>query len=328
MRQRVVVVVPEGGSMFEIATPLRVWGPDPSEPDWPAVDLITCGVRDGPAALATSSLVLDGLAPLTEHAPEADMLVVPTWPVDGRPVPAALVAALRAAAERGARVVGLCLGAFALAEAGLLDGRRAVTHWRYADELARRHPSVLVEQDPLYLDLGGIVTSAGSAAALDCCLHLVRRDHGAEAAAVVARSLVTAPHRTGGQSQFAAAAPLGVGDELIGAVVGTATARLAQLRSVADLAACSSLSRRSLERLFRDRLGVSPREWLCEQRVQQARRLLERTDLGVEEVAAAVGFGSPQALRRWFQAGLGVTPIEYRVAFRVPAEERRVTSGP
>lgn len=312
--QKVVVVVPQAGSMFEIATPLRVWGPDPAEPDWPDVDLVACGAEPGRAPLANAPLTLSGLAPLADHVADADVIVVPTWSLDGRRAPRALIDHLRGAHENGTRIVGLCLGAFALAEAGLLDGRSAVTHWRYADDLARRFPAVKVETDPLYLDLGDVVTSAGSAAALDCCLHLVRRDHGAAAAAVVARSMVTAPHRSGGQTQFAGPSPA-LPDDPVSAVLGTASRHLSDLRSVADLVARSGMSRRSLERLFRDRLGVSPGEWLAEQRVQEARRLLEQTDLGVEQVATAAGFGSAPALRRWFSQTLGVSPTAYRASF-------------
>ena len=328
MRQKVVVVVPDGGSLFEIATPLRVWGRDPGEPDWPDTELIACTAPAGPAGAAgrTGSagtalppLSLTGLAPFDAHTHDADTIIVPTWPVDDRPVPEALVSGLRAAHERGTRIVGLCLGAFVLAAAGLLDGHRAVTHWRYADEFARRFPAVRWERDPLYLDRGSVVTSAGSAAALDCCLHLVRTDHGADAAAIVARSMVTAPHRSGGQSQFAAVEPLGTADDRLGGLLGEVLADLREVRTVHDLVTRAAMSRRSLERLFRDRLGCSPRSWLIDQRVHRARTLLETTDLGVDAVAAGVGFGSPQTLRREFQQALGISPTGYRGHFRSPA---------
>lgn len=318
MRQKVVVVVPEGGSLFEIATPLRVWGADPGEPDWPPSELVACG--DGATAgLALAPLALAGLAPLAEHAPSADMIIVPTWPVDDRPVPPSLVAELQAAHQRGSRIVGLCLGAFAVAAAGLLDGHRAVTHWRYSEDFAARYPAVALERDPLYVDLGSVVTSAGSAAAIDCCLHLVRTDHGADAAALVARSLVTAPHRSGGQVQFAAVAPLSSSDGWLGGLLSGAVADLREVRSVADLVERAAMSRRTLERLFRDRLGCSPRAWLIDQRVQQARTLLETSDLGVESIADAVGFGSVQALRREFRSAMQVAPTAYRQAFRPSA---------
>lgn len=310
--------MPEDGSLFEIATPLRVWGRDPGEPDWPSTDLIACGTVDSRTNLATYPLSLGGLEKLAHHVPDADMVIVPTWPVDVRPVPRSLIEALRAAHARGSRVVGLCLGAFALAEAGLLDGHRAVTHWRYADDFARRFPSVALDRAPLYVDDGSVVTSAGSAAAIDCCLHLVRRDHGAEAAALVARSLVTAPHRSGGQSQFAAVPPLSTADDRLGGLLSSAAAEIRAVRSVADLVERSAMSRRSLERLFHDRLGSSPGSWLTAQRVQTARQLLEGTDLSVEAVADAAGFGSVQALRREFRLAVQVAPTTYRRAFRAP----------
>lgn len=318
MRQKIVVVVPEDGSLFEIATPLRVWGRDPGEPDWPDTELVACGTAQEQTNLANQPLTLGGLCALQDHVPDADMIIVPTWPIDVRPVPRSLLDALREAHTRGSRIVGLCLGAFALAEAGLLDGHRAVTHWRYADDFARRFPAVVLDRAPLYVDDGSVVTSAGSAAAIDCCLHLVRRDHGADAAALVARSLVTAPHRSGGQSQFAAVQPLSTADDRLGGLLSAAAADIRDVRCVADLVQRSAMSRRSLERLFHDRLGSSPGSWLTAQRIQTARELLEGSDLSVEAVAEAVGFGSVQALRREFKLTVQVSPTTYRRAFRAP----------
>lgn len=320
-RQKVVVVVPDGGSLFEIATPLRVWGPDPMESGWPAVDVTACGAGrsvTGPSGvdLAVPPLSLGGLQPLDEHIGAADMVIVPTWPVDGRPVPPELLTHLRAAAAREVRIVGLCLGAYVLAEAGLLDGRSAVTHWRWADDFAARFPAVTLDRAPLYIDHGDVVTSAGSAAALDCCLHLVRRDHGADAAATVARSLVTAPHRSGGQAQFARTRPLHRIDGQLGELLDGAVADIARVRGVTDLVAHTRISRRSLERHFRDRLGTTPRAWLTDQRVQAARELLEETRLSMEQIAERVGFGSSQALRREFQLALRTAPTAYRQAFQ------------
>ncbi|HEX4246668.1 MAG TPA: helix-turn-helix domain-containing protein [Pseudonocardia sp.] len=316
MRQRVVVVVPEGGSLFEIATPLRVWGPDPTAEHWPPVELVACGTGADRVDLAVAPLTLGGLTRLDEHAGSADMIIVPTWPVDGRPVPATLVEHLRREHARGCRIVGLCLGAFVVAEAGLLDGLTAVTHWGFAEEFARRFPAVTLDRGPLYIDHGSVVTSAGSAAALDCCLHLIRSDHGADAAATVARSLVTAPHRSGSQAQYAGTRPVDRVDGQLGEILGAAVADLASVRDVGDLVCRSGMSRRSLERYFRDRLGTTPRAWLTDQRVQAARGLLEGTNLSVEEIAEAAGFGSGQALRREFQLALRTAPTAYRRAFQ------------
>jgi transcriptional regulator GlxA family with amidase domain len=329
MRQKVVVVVPDGGSLFEIATPLRVWGPDPMEPGWPAVDVIACGAGHGLVELAVPPLSLSGLQPLDEHIGTADMVIMPTWPIDGRPVPAGLITQLRAAAARDVRIVGLCLGAYVLAEAGLLDGRTAVTHWRWADDFTARFPAVTLDRAPLYIDHGDVVTSAGSAAALDCCLHLVRRDHGADAAATVARSLVTAPHRSGGQAQFARTRPLHRIDGQLGELLGGAVAHIREVRGVADLVAHTRISRRSMERHFRDRLGTTPRAWLTDQRVQAARELLEETRLSMEQIAERVGFGSSQAMRREFHLALRTTPTVYRQAFQPDgATPGPVISGP
>ena len=171
------------------------------------------------------------------------------------------------------------------------------------------------DPDPLYIDHGSVVTSAGSAAALDCCLHLVRTDHGASAAAVVARSLVTAPHRAGAQSQFAVAAGPARTDDAFGRLLTDAAADIARIPDVADLASRSAVSRRSLERLFQQRLGTTPRAWLLDQRLQAARQLLEDTDLSVDQIATAVGFGSTPSLRREFNRQLGTTPTQHRRTF-------------
>ena len=220
--------------------------------------------------------------------------------------------------EQGARLVGLCLGAFAVAATGLLDGRTATTHWRHRDRFESTHPSVRYEPNTLYVDAGDVVTSAGSAAALDCCLHLLRSDHGAEVAAEVARSLVTAPHRDGAQSQFASAPPITLDDDPISRALARAAERIGDIHGVDDLVLLAQTSRRSLERHLRSRLGVSPRDWVDEQRVIMACRLLETSDLSVEIIAAEVGYGSAQTLRRAMRLRRSMTPTMYRLAFRPP----------
>jgi AraC family transcriptional regulator, transcriptional activator FtrA len=317
MRQTVLVVVPDGGSLFEIAAPIGVWGRDHSAFGGPRTELVVAGVSATEAALGGPSLQLGGLARFEEWENVADMIVVPTWPVDTYPIPGQLLESLRTAHQRGARIVGLCLGSFVVAASGLLDGMTAVTHWGYSEKFEQSYPAVKLESDPLYIDHGSVVTSAGSAAALDCCLHLVREDHGAEAAAAVARVLVTAPHRAGGQAQFAAVPPIASSDDLLGDVLFVASANIADIGSVADLAELASLNRRSLEREFRDRLGVSPHEWITEQRLQAALRLLEQSEMSVEQVAGHSGFGSAPSLRRHFNTALGTTPTAYRKAFHL-----------
>jgi transcriptional regulator GlxA family with amidase domain len=224
--------------------------------------------------------------------------------------------ARRTAHGRGARIVGLCLGAFALVEAGLLDGREAVTHWSAAAELARRRPQVQVRSDVLWCDHRDVVTSAGVAAALDCCLHLVRADHGAAVAAAVARALVLAPHRAGSQAQFIpTAVPELREDDPVEHAMAWARTRLADPIDLDTWAATANMSRRTFTRHFRSRTASSPLQWLLLQRLDHARVLLETTDDTVDRVAARAGFGSPVTLRHHFHRVLGTTPASHRAAF-------------
>ncbi len=322
--QVVVCVVPEGASLFEIATPSAVWGPHRSANCAVDVEFVACGVRDTSFAVE-GALGLSGLAPLADHIERADLVVVPTWPIAERPVDGDLVELLTAAHANGAGLVGLCLGAFAVAATGLLDGAAATTHWRQRERFEASHPQVRFEPNTLYVDEGAIVTSAGSAAALDCCLHVLRRDHGAEAAAEVARSLVTAPHRNGAQSQFASAPPLRLADDPLSRALSEAAEDIASVRTVDDLVGRARSSRRSLERHVRDRLGVSPAAWIAEQRVIAACRMLESSDEPIEAVAIAVGYGSTPTLRRAMRVHRAMTPTQYRDAFRTgraPSRDR------
>jgi transcriptional regulator GlxA family with amidase domain len=270
-----------------------------------------------------------GWSVLPEHdasvLAEADTVVVPglylpTALTEGRlPEPAA--EALRAAAEH-ARLVSVCTGAFALAAAGLLDGRPATTHWLHADRFTALFPAVHLDPDVLFVDDGDVLTSAGNAAGIDLMLHLVRRDHGSEVANRVARHRVVAPWRDGGQSQFVER-PVPAADDL-----GTAGARawagerLGEPLALADLAAQARMSVRTFTRRFREETGTSPQRWLVAQRVALARQLLETTDASVEEVAAAAGFGTPASLRAHLHASIGVSPLAYRRTFRGPGDAR------
>jgi AraC family transcriptional activator FtrA len=230
--------------------------------------------------------------------------------------PPALLDALRAAHARGARLVSICSGAFVLAAAGLLDGRRAATHWMYADLLAERYPRVEVDARVLYVDGDDVLTSAGTAAGIDLCLHLVRRDHGAEVANRVARRMVVAPHRTGDQAQYVDA-PVGPcpQDDPVSAVMQWALERLDQRIGVPEMARAAHLSTRSLTRRFAAATGTSPARWLLAQRIAAGAELLERTDTPVEDVGALVGLPSPAAFRRHFARQLGVAPSVYRRTF-------------
>lgn len=314
-RQKVISVIPEAASMYEAMSPSGVWGPDRASSAELDVDFVACGIASSSVALE-GGLSLSGLGILADHIENADVVVVPTWPIQQREVPAELTNHLVAAHTRGARIVGLCLGAFAVASTGLLDGSSATTHWSHRNRFAAMHPEIRFEPNVLYVDHGSIVTSAGSAAAVDCCLHLVRRDHGAEAAARVARIMVTAPHRSGSQSQFASTPLIATGNDPLSQGLAAAAENIAAVQGTTDLASLTGSSRRSLERAMSERLGTTPKAWISEQRVAVACRLLETTELSIDEVAAAAGYGSTPTLRRALDTHRDTTPTAYRSMFR------------
>lgn len=268
----------------------------------------------------------------------ADTVLVPALPHaclnSGRPIPPELVEAVRAAAEAGARMVSLCSGAFVLAAAGVLDGMRATTHWQQATKLAQWHPRVDVDPSVLYVDNGNVLTSAGRSAGLDLCLHLVRRDHGARVANSLARTLVVAAHRPGGQSQYIARSVPATDDEGMSGVLQWALAHLDRPLTVAAWARVAGTSARTFVRRFHEATGTTPGQWLLSQRLDRARELLESTNLPIDQVSERSGLGSAANLRHHFGATLGTTPTAYRRAFhavdgRGPAEARsahRLTS--
>lgn len=247
---------------------------------------------------------------------DADLIVLPSWVDDGRELRPGLRRALLRAHDRGAAIAGLCLGAIAVADLGLLEGRSAVTHWRAAEGLAIRHPGVAVDSRVLYLDHGDVMTSAGTASGIDACLHIVRTRLGAEAANQVARSLVVAPHREGGQAQYIER-PVAQrsADDPIGAASAWALRNLAEDLSIERLAHAAHMSRRTFVRAFRDSTGTTPAAWVRSRRLDEARRLLEATDLSVDQIAASCGFGNPVTLRQNFAAAFGSTPSGYRRRF-------------
>jgi transcriptional regulator GlxA family with amidase domain len=247
---------------------------------------------------------------------DADSVVVPSTAEPESPCDPRLLDALRSAHARGVRIAALCTGAFVLAEAGLLDGRTATTHWMHAEELARRYPRVDVRADLLYVDDGDVLTSAGKTAALDLCIHLVRRDLGATAANGLARRLVMPAHRGGGQAQFISTPVRLRSSDGLTPTLRWAQARLDQPLTVRDLAAHAGLSTRQLARRMQLELRLGPLDWLHEQRITRARELLEGTDAPVERIAASCGLGSAGTLRRHFRRVVGVTPSEYRTTFR------------
>ncbi|NUW37886.1 helix-turn-helix domain-containing protein [Nonomuraea sp. SMC257] len=309
---RVVALVMPPQSTFELACAAEVFGL--SRPGLPARYAFTvCAERPGPVpTLAGYAMVAgEGLAALEA----ADTVVIPGWQRPGAPASPAVLHAVRAAHRRGARVVSICSGAFLLAEAGLLDRRRATTHWRMAGELAARFPGVLVEPDLLYVDLGDVATSAGTAAGIDLCLHLVRADHGAAYAARVARHMVMPPHREGGQLQYATPPAAGRLPDSLAPLLDWALDRLHEPLTLDGLAHRARVSPRTLARRFAGQLGVSPGRWLLQQRVAAAQALLEETDLPLEAIAARVGLSSATNLRRRFHAMTRTTPAAYRRSF-------------
>lgn len=250
-----------------------------------------------------------------ERLADAGTVVVPGWRYIDTPVPEDLVDALRTAHARGARLVSLCTGAFLLAATGLLDGRRATTHWMHTDELQRRHPRVQVDPDVLYIDEGQLLTAAGSAAGIDLCLHIVRGDHGAEVANRVARRLVVQPYRDGGQAQFIERPVPSRERDTLAPVLEHMNRHLhAELR-IAELANRAAMSERTFMRRFKQSTGIAPAEWISLARVARARELLETTSLPMDRVAVDCGFGSATNLRHHFRRRLGITPVMYRNRF-------------
>lgn len=310
----VAVVAFPGISPFHLSVPSTVFAARSRSAPTPRYRVTVCA--EEPGLISTDAGYDLAVARGLDALAEADTVVIPSWHV-GREPSAALVAAVVAAHDRGARVVGLCLGSFVVAAAGLVDGREVATHWSAAPELARRHPSAIVRSDVLWCDLGDVVTSAGVAAALDCCLHVVRGDHGAAFAADVARALVLAPHRDGSQAQYIPA-PVSAepSADPVEVAMGWAVARLDGPLDLDTWAASVHQSRRTFTRHFRARTGVSPARWLLRQRLVRAKVLLESTDDPVEEVAASAGFGSSAALRQHFAREFRTSPRQHRAAFR------------
>ncbi|MFI7699232.1 helix-turn-helix domain-containing protein [Nonomuraea sp. NPDC049480] len=311
---RVAVLAFDGMAPFELGCVVELFGLPRPELDVPWYDLRVCAETLEPLR------VVGGFTLRAEHGLDvlagAGTVIVPgVADVRGR-VSGELIAALRRAHARGARLVSICSGAFALAAAGLLDGRAATTHWKYADLLQERYPAVRVNPSVLYVDGGDVLTSAGSAAGLDLLIHLVRTDHGPGVANAVARRLVIPPHREGGQAQFIEAAVTAVeDDDAVARAMSWAMDHLAQPISVADLAGVASMSQRSFIRHFKRQTGTSPLRWVISQRVAASLPMLESTAAPVEEIGAAVGFESPVTFRHHFTRAMRTSPSAYRKAF-------------
>lgn len=312
---RIAVVALDGFSPFHLSVPCMVFADDLSRLDAPRYRLEVCA--ETPGLIATlagfSIMVTHDLATLET----ADTVIVPAWSDPEVRPSQTLIDALRRAHLRGARLVGLCLGAFVLAEAGLLDGRPASTHWAWADDFMRKYPGVALDRAALFVDDGDIVTSAGTAAAIDCCLHLLRRDHGAEVANKVARRMVVAPHRSGGQAQYIEQPlPKAAGHDRLGLVLEWAGANLTQPLDLDVMAGRAAMSRRNFSRRFHKTTGTTFSRWLLTQRLALAQRLLETSDESVEVVAENAGFGSIVTLRQHFASAFSISPAAYRKQFR------------
>jgi transcriptional regulator GlxA family with amidase domain len=309
------VAVTPGLPIFELSVPIEVFGNDRSDIVSPWYEFRLCAVGEVPLRTA-GGLALDTRYGVEDLAGADTVLVPACTRANQIDPPPALVAAVRAAYSAGSRIVSICTGAYVLAAAGLLDGRRAATHWLNAQDLAHRYPAVRVDSRVLYVDEGQILTSAGTAAAIDLCLHLLRRDHGAAVANEVARRMVVPPHREGGQAQFVQ--PPARGDQRgdLGGVLAWARERLEQPLAVADLAEQAHLSPRTFARRFRHEVGVTPLQWLLEQRVRLAQELLEMTDDSIEQIAQRAGFGTSAGLRQHFGRIISVSPQSYRHVFR------------
>ncbi|MFE6911472.1 GlxA family transcriptional regulator [Streptomyces erythrochromogenes] len=311
---RVVALLQPPQSAFPLACASEVFGDHgPAVPTRYAFEVCTEHPGPVPTEAGYDMLVTAGLDALER----ADTVLVPGWRQPaGTQVPSAVVAAVRRAHARGARIVGLCSGAFVLAAAGLLDGRRAATHWAQAAELSDRFPRVSVDPAVLYVDHGDVATSAGSAAGVDLCLHLVRGDQGAAYAMRIARQMVMPPHREGCQLQYAELPASGPVTDSLAPLLEWLDGRLDRPVSVAEMAARSQVSSRTLTRRFTEQVGISPGRWLLDRRIAATRALLEETDLPVETIARRVGLSSAVNLRRRFHEALRTTPAAYRRTFR------------
>ena len=312
MIENVAVVVYDGVWPFELGVLCEAWATDRSDQGLPTFDFALCAPNAGRVTTAA------GFGLWVEHdlgrVAEADLVAIPAVPRD-QPVPESVVRVLQEAYERGARVMSVCSGAFALGEAGLLDGRSCTTHWMYTDELAQRFPKANVIPEVLYVDEDPIITGAGSAAGLDAALHLYRKEFGGNVASMVARRMVMPPQRDGGQAQFIRSAVPDCDAETLGPLLTWITEHLDEPMTVESLARQSAMSARTFARRFREETGTTPHAWITSQRVKRAEELLETTNRSVDQVADDVGFVNAATLRHHFTRARGVSPQRYRRTF-------------
>jgi transcriptional regulator GlxA family with amidase domain len=311
---RIAVIAFDGISPFHLSVPCMVFGEEKDTRGQPRYALQVCAESAGPLR-TNAGFVIDVQSDLSVLR-SADLVIVPSWSDTLTLASTELLAALRKAHARGAKVVGLCLGAFVLAQAGLLDGRAATTHWMAATEFRLRYPAVHMRPEVLYVDEGDVVTSAGTAAGLDCCIHLLRQHFGADAANRAARRMVVAAHRHGGQAQYIEQPVPEPDDGRFGALFDWIQSNLQNPHSLDSLAERVCMSRRNFTRRFKQLTGTSVQQWLTSQRLVLAQRLLEDGDESVESIALMAGFGSSVSMRQHFAATLNTSPTNYRRQFR------------
>ncbi|GAA5058524.1 helix-turn-helix domain-containing protein [Nocardia callitridis] len=327
MLSKVAVVLSEQTAMFEFGVLCEVFGLDRSSDGLPRFDFWVCGADPGkPLQPMTPGITLTPEYGL-DQLDEADLVTIPAAAY-GAEFDPRVVAAVRTAFDRGATVLTVCSGAFLAGAAGLLDGRKCTTHWRHVAELAARHPNATVDPDVLFVDEGNLITSAGTAAGIDACLHLVRRELGSGVANAIARRMVVPPQRDGGQRQFIERPIVACTSDSLIPTLEWMNEHLDLPHTVEDLAARSNMSTRTFARRFAAETGTTPVKWLTNQRILLTKHLLEDTDLGLEQVATRSGFSSGALLRHHFQRHVGIAPIEYRRRFGTQEPAQQLTTPP
>lgn len=312
MIRDVAVLVTDGVAPFELGVLCEVFGVDRTDDGLPPFDFAVCSPDGGPVRTSTGFAITPGHG--LDRLASADLVAVPAMPRGS--APEAVLQALRDAVARGARVLSVCTGAFVLGEAGLLDGRRCTTHWRHSCDLEEAFPDAKVDCDVLYVEDGPVITSAGTAAGIDACLHLVREEFGARAATALARRMVVPPHRDGGQAQYVETPVAPAPAQSLQPLLEWLLAHLDTEHTVESLATRALLSPRTFARRFKDETGTTPYSWLSTRRVELAARLLEESDEPVERIALLAGFGGAAAMRHHFLQVRGTTPQAYRKVFR------------
>ncbi|WP_030207252.1 helix-turn-helix domain-containing protein [Streptomyces sp. NRRL S-87] len=318
MLNNVAVALVNGVAPFELGIFCEVFGIDRSEMGLPVYDFAVCGVEE-PEVSSGDRLFTISTHHGVERLAEAHLICLPAdRQAAVRDYPEPLLAALRAAVDRGARVLSVCSGAFVLGAAGLLDGRRCTTHWMHSAALREKYPRARVDPDVLYVDEGPVITAAGTASGIDACLHVVRQEHGAEVANTIARRMVVPPHRDGGQAQYIQRPLPRSSCDTVGEVLDWMNRHLAEDITVEQLAERAHMSPRTFARRFLQETGTTPYQWVLRQRVLLAQELLESTDETVDAIAGRSGFGTAAALRHHFLRALGTTPNAFRRTFRGP----------